>query len=284
LPDEDSAILVLDAYFSKATAFSAADKVIGKDGVRRLEIVTRGRDDSVGYALPEPRPKGRRGAAPVYGKAIRLFGLFSDKSAFAHTTLDLYGKPAKVAYRCLNLIWKPLKRLVRFVLVDSERGQMILMCSDLALPPEDIIALYCLRFKIETSFDEQKNVMGSFAYHFWTAAFPKRKRWAKNNHTPQTEHPQLVEAAKRATDSFVCLGTIATGILTIIAFSHNRQIWSRYPGWIRTRRSVIPTLSVAKETLAQDFPAFMRAYPHLCISSIISERLRADDFLYNDVA
>lgn len=282
LPDEDKTILVLDAYFSKATAFLAADKVTDDDGNRRLEIVTRGRDDSVGFTMPGPRPKGKRGATPKYGNAIRLLKLFSDKSSFTHASLKLYGKPTKVAYRCLDLIWKPVKRMVRFVAVESERGKMLLMSSDLTLSPEDIITLYCLRFKIETSFDEQKNAMGSFAYHFWTTAIPKRKRWTKNDSAPPSEHPERVEAAKRATDSFVCLGTIATGIATIIAFSHNRQIWNRYPGWIRTRRSVVPSLVLTKEAIAYDFPAFLRIFPHLCISSIISERIRSDEFLYVD--
>jgi hypothetical protein len=284
LPEENNAVLVLDAYFSKATAFLAADKVTGGNGRRRLEIVTRGRDDSVGYAPPEPRPEGKRGPTQIYGEAIRLSSLFSDKSAFTHTTLKLYGEPTQVAYECLDLIWKPLKRVVRFVVVESMRGQMILMCSDVTLSPEDIITLYCFRFKIETSFDEQKNTMGSFAYHFWTTAFPKRKRWTKNDTVPLVENPKRVDAAKRATDSFVCMGTIATGIATIIAFSHNRQIWERYPGWIRTRRSLVPSLSVTKETLASDFPAFLRFYPHLCISSIINERLRFDEFLFVDAS
>jgi hypothetical protein len=284
LPSEDKAVLVLDAYFSKATAFLAADKITGDDGSRRLEIVTRGRDNSVGYNLPDPRPKGKRGPTPIYGKAVRLFTLFSNKNTFTHAILNLYGKPTKVAYKCLDLIWKPLQRLVRFVAVESERGKMILMCSDLTMTPEDIITLYCLRFKIETSFDEQKNVMGSFAYHFWTTAFPKRKRWSKNDYEPQIVHTERVEDAKRATKSFVCLGTIATGIATIIAFSHNRQIWSRYPGWIRTRRSVVPSLAVTKETLSHDFTAFLRDYPHLFISSNIVKRLRGDNSLYVDVA
>jgi hypothetical protein len=275
---------VLDAYFSKYTAFLAADKITDNDGNRRLEIVTRGRDDSVGYNLPGPRPKGKRGPTPKYGEAVRLFTLFSNKSTFTHTTLNLYGKPTKVAYKCLDLIWKSLDRLVRFVVVESELGKMIVMCSDLTLTPEDIITLYCLRFKIETSFNEQKNVMGSFEYHFWTTAFPKRKRWTKNDYEPQIVHTKRVEDTKRATDSFVCLGTIATGIATIIAFSHNRQIWNRYPGWIRTRRSVVPSLAITKETLAHDLPAFVRDYPHLSISLNITKRLRVDDFLYIDAA
>ena len=73
------------------------------------------------------------------------------------------------------------------------------------------------------------------------------------------------------------------GILTIIAFTHNRQIWGRYPGWIKTRRSTIPSLAVTKETLAQDFPAFLQKYSHLPLCFIINARLRSVDFLFEDV-
>ena len=278
---DEKAVVALDAYFSKASAFLAADQAIDKNGNRRLEIVTRGRDDSVGYTVPEPRPKGKRGATPIYGSAVKLWTLFSDKSKFTKTKMNLYGKSTEVAYQCLDLIWKPLKRLVRFVVVESERGKMILMCSDLTLPPEDIIAIYCLRFKIETGFDEQKNVMGCFSYRFWTTALPKRKRWAKNDQTPQVPQPERVYAAKRAIDSFICVGTIAAGIATIIAFSHNRQIWNRYPGWIRTLRSSIPSIAIVKETLAHDFPNLLRVCPELYICSAVNERLRAHDFLFD---
>ena len=279
---DEKVVIALDAYFSKASAFLAADKVVDENGNRHLEIVTRGRDDSVGYTIPDPRPKGRRGAPPIYGKAVRLWSLFSDKSKFTKTKLTIYGKSTEVSYQCLDLIWKPLKRLIRFVVVESERGKMILMSSDLTLSPEDIITIYCLRFKIETGFDEQKNDMGSFSYRFWTTALQKRKRWTKNQEIPQVADAERVKATKRAIDSFVCIGTIATGIVTIIALSHNRQIWKRFLGWIRTLRSSTPSVAITKEVLGHDFPAFMRAFPHLQICSIVNERLRLDEFLYED--
>jgi len=284
LHSEDNAIAVLDAYFSKATAFLAADRIVDEEGRRRLEIVTRGRDDSIGFRVPEQRPKGKRGATPKYGARVALWSLFSQQKRFTETTLLLYGKQTKVKYLCLDLIWKPLgeRRMVRFVLVESERGRMILMSSDLTLSPEDIIFAYCLRFKIETSFDEQKNDIGSFAYRFWTTALPKRKRWTKNNQQPSAEDPKRIADTKHAIETFVCLGTIASGISTIIAFSHNHQIWNRYPGWIKTLRSCIPSLAIVKNTLHQDFPAFLRGYPHLPICSIFNERLRVSDFLYVD--
>jgi hypothetical protein len=285
LADNDKAVVALDAYFSKAAAFIAADKAVDKDGHRRLEIVTRGRDDSVGYESPEPQPEVKRGRPSKYGRKVVLKQLFSDMTSFTETTLPLYGKQAKVRYKCLDLIWKPLKSKVRFIAVDTDgRGKMILMCSDLSLQPEEIISIYCLRFKIETSFDEQKNDVGSFAYHFWTSALPKRKRWKKTEQEPKPEDQANVESARRATDSFVCLGTIASGILTIMAFSHNRQIWERYPGWIRTLRSHIPSLAIAKTTLSHYYQTHSRSLTGLNVYSIINDKRRAELFLFDDVA
>jgi hypothetical protein len=282
LKDNVKAVLALDAYFSKSSAFLAADNVVDESGNRRLEIITRARDDSVGYESPAPRPKGKRGAPSKYGKKIALSALFSDKRKFVEKTLTLYGKPTKVKYQCLDLIWKPLgTRMIRFVAVESHRGRMILMCSDLSFNPEDIITIYCLRFKIETGFNEQKNDMGIFSYRFWTSALPKRKRWTKNEILPQNLSAR-VELAKNAIDSFVCVGTIASGILTIIAFSHNRLIWNRYSGWLRTLRSNIPSLAVAKEVFAQDFPCFLQRHTTLSICSVINSRTRFTQCFYYD--
>ena len=89
---------------------------------------------------------------------------------------------------------------------------------------------------------------------------------------------------RNAIESYVCLCTIATGILSIIAFSHNREIWKRYPGWIRTIRSTIPTIAIIKETLAQDIPVFLELYPHVPFCSIINARRRPVDFLFDDLA
>jgi hypothetical protein len=276
-------VIALDAYFAKATAFLAADKCVDETGSRFLEIVTRGRDDTVGYTLPKPQPKGKRGPKPKYGDKISLWALFSDMDCFSEAILMLYGKPTNVKYLCLDLKWKPLDgRLIRFTLVDSPLGKMILMCSDLTLAPEDAITIYSLRFKIETSFDEQKNVNGGFAYRFWTTALEKRKRWAKNNQPPQTGSFTKVDEANRAIETYLCLSTIATGILMIIGFMHNRQIWNRFPGWLRTQRNSFPTISVIKETLAQDFPAFMRMYPDLHLCSVVSTRQREMVYLYAD--
>jgi len=66
----------------------------------------------------------------------------------------LYGKKTEVKYLCLDLIWRPVKTLVRFVVVETDSGRCVLMSTSFTLTAEEIIEIYALRFKIETSFDD----------------------------------------------------------------------------------------------------------------------------------
>ena len=277
-------IAALDAYFSSRFAWATADKAISETGERLVEIVTRAQTNTVAYTVPGPQNRKRRGAPRKYGDKIVLYKLFNDMSRFKETTMGIYGKQSKVRYLCLDLIWKPVKKLVRFVAVEVDGDTIVLMSTSLALDPRDIITIYVLRFKIETSFGEQKNEMGCFGYHFWTTALPKRKKWKKFDEPQEEKLQKRINEARRAAASFVCLSTIATGILTIIAFSHSGDIWKRYPGWIRTLRSTIPSIAIIRETIAQDFHAYLQLHPHVPICSIIKSKLRKVDFLYDDVA
>ena len=243
---------VKDAYFCKASTFNCTETALSENGEKLVEVVVRAASDTVAFTAPVA--KTTRGRPRKYGDKIALYSLFSDMSDFAETTLTLYGKPTKVRFKVMDLTWKPIGKLIRFVVVESCMGKMVLMSSSLTLTAEEIITAYALRYKIEPGFNELKNTIGCFSYRFWTTALPKRKKWDKNSQAmQQNATDKRIIATKSATEAFVCLSTIATGILTIIAFSHNDEIWNRYPGWIRTRRSVIPTISIVKETIAHEF-------------------------------
>ena len=280
---KEPVVVALDAYFSSERAWSAADKTVTETGEKLIEIVTRAQTNTVGYTVPELQKTKKRGRPRKYGDRVVLYSLFSDMSAFKQTTMNLYGKETVVRYLCLDLIWKPVKKLVRFVMVETGNGCCVLMSTSLTLTAEQIITIYALRFKIEASFDEQKNDMGCFAYHFWSSAQPKFRKWKKSEPPADAHAKTRIENTRRATQSFVCLATIATGILTIIAFSHNLDIWRRFPGWVRTLRSNIPTIAVVKETLAQDFHIYLPCV-NLPLFNLIRPLQRSVDFLYQDVA
>ena len=279
-----TAIVVLDAYFCSGTTWEASDDITDEYGNRMIEIVTRAKSNTVAYHEPEKLSKRRSGRPRLYGKKVRLYDLFSELSAeFTTTTMTLYGKSTKLQYLCADLIWRPAKRKVRFVLVKIGNTPFVLMSSDLTLTAEEIIALYGNRFKIETGFDDIKNDMGGFAYHFWTKALPKRKRNQDMQEPNDPKKQDKIQKAIQATEVFVCLNVIATGILTIIAFNHSREIWNRYPGYIKTVRSPIPTVATAKSTLSQDLCTFLPLLKTLTAFRFIPKLQRVVDFLYHAV-
>ncbi|MCL2286247.1 MAG: hypothetical protein FWC32_07765 [Firmicutes bacterium] len=142
-------VVALDAYFSSASAWSAADNTINETGERLIEIVTRAQTNSVAYSKFIPPAVKKRGQPRKYGKKLALYGLFSDMPSFIKTTLTLYGKKQRVRYLCMDLLWKLVDKLVRFVAVETESGICVLMSTSLTLHPEAIIEIYALRFKIE---------------------------------------------------------------------------------------------------------------------------------------
>lgn len=178
---------------------------------------------------------------------------------FEEMVLELYGKPRTISYLCMDLIWKPISKKLRFVLVRDNEGCFILMCSDLSLAPADIIRAYSYRFKIEVNFKVLKHVMGVFFYRFWTTVWPRRAK--EENEVDLTEitddtEPRTVRLIKQAADAnegFVNMGLIATGILQIIAMSFPRTIWKEFRGWLRTCRSAIPSEEIVRSEIQVEY-------------------------------
>lgn len=109
---------------------------------------------------------------------IKLQALFEYQVEMAQANSPVYGeKGVTIRCRCIDLIWRPLGRLVRFVLVDHpRRGKCMLLCTDLSLTAIDIIQLYGLRSKIEVAFKAALLILGGYACHFWMRAMTPRKR------------------------------------------------------------------------------------------------------------
>lgn len=81
------------------------------------------------------------------------------------------GKRMTLRYRCLDLMWRPAGRMVRFVIVrHPHRGTIFLLSTDLTLAPLEILQLYGYRFRIEVGFRQAVHVLGAYGYHFWMEA------------------------------------------------------------------------------------------------------------------
>lgn len=249
-------IVLLDAFFASGDAFAAADRMNNELGAQQITLITRAKANTVAYEDPEPVIKRGRGRPRKYGKKVTFKQVFKDMiDSFETATLKLYGKAETVQYLCMDLIWKPLGRKLRFVLVKTNGKCMILACSDLSMHPERIIMAYSYRFKIEVSFKMLKHVVGGFCYHFWTAAVPKLSRFKTcvdfSEVTGKRERERIV-STMRAVEVFSFMSCIAMGILTILSLQFPSLIWGRFTGWLRTRSSQIPSVETVRSVLQQE--------------------------------
>ena len=282
------ALQVLDAYYCGGSTFKLADSYRDENGISQLAIITRAKTGTTGYRQPQPRQPGQRGATRKYGEKVKLHSLFESAAhRFSEGEVFLYGRNREVRYLCEDLIWKPASqprgkaRLIRFVLVEiaGSNKRAVLMCSDLALHPLAIIRVYGLRFKIETGFDDLKNDLGCFTYHFWTKSLPKKKKWKDTEIPVDEKSKRNIAKAVQAIEMHVCACCIASGILTLIGFRHRREIWKAFSGWLRTVRSAVPSIATTRTAIAQIFHASLPALSYLPVfKTIYSRRRFLDDF------
>jgi hypothetical protein len=266
-------IIVLDAYFAVGPVFLVLKDAVNTNKERLVHIVTRAKSNVAGYQDPPSKTVGR-GRPRKYGKKLKLMNLFEEmQDRFQKTTIDLYGQQKTMCFLCLDLIWKPIKEKVRFVLVSDSEEKFILICSDLNLSAHDIISAYSYRFKIEVNFKVLKHLMGVFFYHFWTSVWPhigKRNESDLSTMNPGSE--KLIAQTTNAIEGFVNFGCIATGILQIIAINFHQTIWKKYSGWLRTVTSTIPSEETVRLVIQEEYFHNFRIFSNTAICRIIMSK------------
>jgi len=249
--------LVADAYYACATV---AHRLLGSGS----HLVSRLRRNAVAYA-PAPPTRGPRprGRPRLYGRKIKLWNLFKAPAAgWQQADSPVYGeRDVTIRFLCRDLIWRPLRTVVRFVLVDHPtRGRLIFIATDRSMPPIEVIRLYGLRFKIELSFKQALRVLGVYAYHFWMRAMPKISR---HGGTQYLHHKtdQYRAAVRRKLDAYhrhIQVGLIAQGLLQALAVNHPRLVWNSFGSWLRTiRPGIAPSELVTAIALRNSLPHFL---------------------------
>ena len=244
---------VLDAYFAVGPSFLLLKERLLEDGTWMVHLITRAKNNTVAYFVPEPGVKRFRRQ-----ERVKLMDVLTrpDCFPFIPAEVTLYGHTTTISYCCLNLLWKPVDGLLRFVLVQHGEQRYLLMSSDLTLPPLTIIDIYSRRTKIEVMFDVLKHVLGGLAYHFWTRLQPKlsrKKGWTPDFSALSPAARQQVLATLTAIERFVNLALMAVGILQYLALTVPAQIWQGYAGWLRTYSSPVPSERVVKTVIATEF-------------------------------
>ena len=263
--------VTLDAYFSTSPAFQIFKSVVNEQGEQVAHLITRAKDNYVAWY-------DRVFASKRYHQEdkIKLTEWFDYPEIFEKCELTIYGKVKEVEYLCLNLLWKPIDDLVRFVCVKDGDSCYVLMSSDLNLSPAEIITIYSYRCKIEVMFLYLKHLLGGFRYRFWTNAQPrlKRKQDIDLSKLPP-DHLNKVKRTVEANERFVNLAGIAMGILQYIALTHSATIWQNYQGWLRTCSSTVPSEEVVQHVVRTEFYASISWKVRFCLTlQIIQARMR----------
>ena len=230
-------ILIADAYY-------ASRKVILPLLAAGHHLISRARTNAVAY-WPASAPKTRRRGRPrIYGQRVKLRTLFQHPEHFTTIPSPVYGEHGvQISYRVVDLLWRPVARLVRFVLVDHpQRGRIILMGTDLTLDPVDVIILYAYRYKIELSFRHALHVIGTYASHFWMMAMTPLRRVSGNQylHRKSEQYRAAVRRKLRAYHAHIQLGCIAQGLLQYLAIHYSATVWQSFGSWLRTMKLDLP--------------------------------------------
>jgi hypothetical protein len=252
---QDPVLLIADAYY-------ASRKVILPLLKHGHHLITRARSNVVAY-FPAPRPKTpRRGRPQLYGKKVPLRDLANELSEFKKAPSPCYGDSGvELLYRCIDLLWKPVGKLVRFVIVKHpHRGTIFLLSTNLELKPLEIIELYTHRFKIEVGFKQAIHVLGTYAYHFWMLVMTPIRTSTGNQHLHmKTEsYRYLVRRKMKAYHLHVQLGCIAQGLLQHLSLNLGNKVWIQFQGWLRTMDpNRPPSELVTAQALRDRLPEFL---------------------------
>jgi hypothetical protein len=195
----------------------------------------------------------RNAARDDHASTERLAKLFdSRRHKFKTTPVQVYQQREKVRYLTLDLIWRPVKQQIRFFLVESSRGQIILMTSDLALTPAVAIELYCRRVTIETLFDRIKNILGGMGYHFWSKYLKaaSRRPTRKGASRSTSSRPDKTRSTLAAIEKFFAIQLVVLGSLQLLARRFSSQVHRNARCWLRTPSGEIPSEFVTRTALS----------------------------------
>ena len=255
-------VAIKEPFYFVADAYYAARKMVTGLLAQNNHLVTRVKSNAVAYAPYLAQGPRTRGRPRVYGSKVKLKSLLADAQSMQAAASPVYGEHnVTIEYRVVDLLWRPVGRLVRFVAVSHpSRGACLLMCTDLSLPAIEIIRLYGLRFKIEHGFKQAVRLLGAFGYHFWMQDMKPLRRRNGNQylHRESLDYRNAIKRKIHAYHVFIHAGVVCQGLLQYLAAAYPVLVWNSFGSWLRTVRPGIPPSELVVATaLRHTLPEFL---------------------------
>lgn len=255
---DESAYFVADAYYASKNIVTPLLKM-------GWHLVTRVKSNAVAYyPFGDDDTKVRRGRKRIYGDKVKLKDLLEQTDNMDEIASPVYGEAGiYLRYSCVDLLWRPVGRLVRFVfVVHPTRGKIILMSTDLELSSMDILKIYGFRFKIELSFKQILRIIGGYSYHFWMRSMkPTKKRSGDTYlHKESETYRNAVTRKLKAYHLHIQTGIIAQGLMMIIAIQYPQIVWGSFGSWMRTmNKEALPSEFVTAHALRNTLETFLHS-------------------------
>jgi SRSO17 transposase len=152
-------IVVTDSWFGNNGLWKPLKEKLGQ----RIHMISRLRSNNNVFELPDAYPKKGPGRPRKYGKKLGNTSSLADryKHRVQEFRINLYGRVRTVVAYDRIVMLKTLKCPIRVVWIYRKTRWVALFSTDLTLSVPEIIEYYGARWKIEASFKELKQDIGS---------------------------------------------------------------------------------------------------------------------------
>ena len=125
-------------------------------------VVGRLRKDAALCSVPGPKPPGRRGPAPTYGKQrLSLAKRAGQRGGWQQVPCVQYGRAVTKTVKTFLATWRPAGGLIRVVLVREDKGWLAYFCTDANVSVAAVLEVMADRSAIEQTFHDVKEVWGA---------------------------------------------------------------------------------------------------------------------------